>query len=170
MLLNSSSRLLPSKGSEPEVFSPFVEKADELEVEAWVRPTNPNQICLLEVVRRVEKRLEKTVTSSLLGSILSPFHSSTPRSRPVSLWPTPWGKIGVWCLGPGPSTALPGGLGPVPSSPLSLIIFFSEKQRVGQVEGFPDTAADPHGPFLWGLQVLSASIRAGPWSMGVRAA
>ena len=36
------------------------------------------------------------------------------------------------------------------------------------MEGFPDTAADTHSPFLWGLQVLSASITAGPRSMGVR--
>lgn len=36
------------------------------------------------------------------------------------------------------------------------------------MEGFPDTAADPHGPFLWGFQVLSVSITAGPKSMGVR--
>lgn len=35
MLLNSSSRSLSSKGSEPEAFSPFVKKADELEVGAW---------------------------------------------------------------------------------------------------------------------------------------
>lgn len=36
------------------------------------------------------------------------------------------------------------------------------------MEGFPDTAADPHGPFLWGFQVLSVSITAGPKSTGVR--
>lgn len=41
MSLNSSSRSLPCKGSEPEAFSPFVKKADELEVGAWVRLTNP---------------------------------------------------------------------------------------------------------------------------------
>lgn len=50
---------------------------------------NPKPTCLLEVVRRVEKSNFFTAGFYIISF---PFLHS-PRSRPVLLWPTPWGKI-----------------------------------------------------------------------------